>query len=54
MSKKTENQNRAWLHQKVSNYLWKIKEQNAYGSRRKQETIVRDLKLIISEFENNI
>ena len=51
---RTEKQNRAWLHTKLSNYLWKIKDQNAYGSLKKQETIYNDLKNIIKDFGSNI
>ena len=64
MSKKTENQNRAWLETKLKNYLGfdnmkaktrsKIKDCNSYGHRKRQETIVKDIKEIISEFESNI
>lgn len=39
---------------KLKNYLWKIKEANAYGSKKKQITIYHDLLKIITEFEQNI
>lgn len=51
---KSEKQNRSWLHSKLQNYLWKIKGSNAYGSTKKQDTIAKDLFLILSEFQSNI
>lgn len=53
-TKKTEKQNRAWLAVKLENYLWKIKKPNAYGSLKKQQTIVKDLQMIVDQFNKNI
>lgn len=52
--KKTDKQNRAWLLLKLTNYLYKIKNKNSYGSLKKQETIAKELRAIVDEFENNI
>ena len=49
---KTENQIRAWLDLKLKNYVWKIKSANSYNSKKKLETIAKDLKKIIKDFKN--
>ena len=54
LSMRTEKQNRRWLFTKLHNFLWKIVQANVYGVLRGQKTIVRDLRLIIDEFEKNI
>lgn len=48
---RTENQIRAWLQIKIENYLWKIKQKNSYGSRKKLETISKDLRKILNRFD---
>jgi len=51
---KTEKQNRAWLQIKLTNFIYKIKNPNSYGSLKKQETLVKELRWIVDEFEKEI
>jgi len=51
---KTEKQNRAWLQVKLTNFIYKIKNTNSYGSLKKQETLVKELQWIVDEFEKEI
>lgn len=47
---KTENQIRSWLKKKLENYLWKIQGTNAYGSKKKLETIGKEIKKILDQY----
>jgi len=47
----TENQIRNWIEKKLANYLWKIKGRNSYGSRKKLETILKELQTILIDFK---
>jgi len=51
---KTEKQNRAWLQVKLSNFIYRIKNTNSYGSLKKQSTLVKELRWIADEFEKGI
>jgi len=50
-SRMTEKQIRNWLEKKITGYIWKIKGENSYGSRKKLETILKDILEILVEFE---
>ena len=50
MAINSENQIRAWLQTKLEGYIWKIKGRNSYGSRKKLETITKDLQKILDNF----
>jgi len=51
---KTENQIRAWLKTKLENYIYKIKGENSYGSRKRLQTIAKDLEWILDEFKKQM
>ena len=49
--KLTDKVIRRWIHKKLENYLWKILYTNSYGSRKKLQTISKDLRKILDTFD---